>query len=355
MCKCKTLVSLKLKYINYISNKNIDEINKALKLINNLKCENLIDEKNILLLIIDNIINNNKEIDNIISSSSASTSETSSSFTYNILNSDYNLKIPPKPINNNSKSFTVLTEKKGQIKTDNTIDVTWDFTYKTIVNEDGLYIKGHLDNINSVKIINFGNIPLTRNARQFQNYRGTFLTSGIPLLQSDTGISYCFDGAINFNNPFNNDWAANIKNLKSSKSFDYLFRNASSFNQSLNNWDTSLIITMQFTFNEAKKFNQPLNNWNTSSVTNMQSLFNGAKAFNQDISSWNFDKVLNMENMLDNCGMNATNYLNLLKKWNLSTLLNKNLNIGVKNLPSNVDIVNYENELIKKNGWTFVR
>ena len=44
-------------------------------------------------------------------------------------------------------------------------------------------------------------------------------------------------------------------------------------------------------------------------------MFSYATAFNQPIGSWNVSGVTNMSNMLDNCGINKTNYNIILTGW----------------------------------------
>lgn len=71
--------------------------------------------------------------------------------------------------------------------------------------------------------------------------------------------------------------------------------------QSLNVWDTSNVLDMQYCFFRAKLFNRPLSNWNTAEVSNMRYMFNGAVSFNQPLATsgsfWNTAKVTNMEYM----------------------------------------------------------
>ena len=57
------------------------------------------------------------------------------------------------------------------------------------------------------------------------------------------------------------------------------------FNQELNDWDTQIVINMEYMFHNCTIFNQPLNEWNVSKVRNMVGLFSGCSEFNQNINS----------------------------------------------------------------------
>ena len=77
-------------------------------------------------------------------------------------------------------------------------------------------------------------------------------------------------------------------------SMDAMFA-GTSFNSPINNWDTSNVTTMLGMF-VSSRFNQPLDNWDTSLVTDMSGMFLGS-SFNQPINSWNVSNVKNMSLM----------------------------------------------------------
>jgi surface protein len=120
-----------------------------------------------------------------------------------------------------------------------------------------------------------------------------------------------FTGASNFNQNISLWDVSKVENMAS------MFENASSFNQSIGGWDVSKVENMRAMFIGATLFNQDIGNWGikVSEVTNMSNMFKGATSFNQDIGNWNISSVTTMEGMLDNSGINITNYNSILNGW----------------------------------------
>jgi surface protein len=82
-----------------------------------------------------------------------------------------------------------------------------------------------------------------------------------------------------------------------------LFASCTAFNNggsnTINNWNTISVTNMENVFQSAPSFNQPIGNWNTSNVTSMSFMFIGATAFNQNIGTWNIGNVINFVNMFN--------------------------------------------------------
>jgi surface protein len=207
----------------------------------------------------------------------------------------------------------------------------------------------------------------------------TSLTSVPPSLPASvTDLSYMFVGATSFNSPLNtwntslvtnmigmfqhanafdssiNFDTSSVTNMRgmfadansfdSSLNFDtssvtdmsYMFSGAGAFNQPLN-FDTSIVTNMSGMFSGAGAFNQPLT-FNTSSVIYMGYMFYGASVFNQDIGGWDVSSVVvvtrrphtySMTEMLDNCGLDVTNYDRLLNGW---ITVNSGIHLGAVGL-----------------------
>jgi surface protein len=109
-------------------------------------------------------------------------------------------------------------------------------------------------------------------------------------------------------------------------------------------------------FESASVFNQPVNNWDVSSVTNMMDMFNSAFNFNQALDSWDVSNVSAMDNMLDNCGMNQTNYQTLLIAWNTLPILQFGVTFGVQGLQYQIGSIadTSRSNIIAVYSWTIV-
>jgi surface protein len=89
-----------------------------------------------------------------------------------------------------------------------------------------------------------------------------------------------------------NDWDVSLV-----LSMNSLFEKRSSFNSDINKWDTAQTVSMSSIFKDARSFNRQINGWNTSQVTSMQRMFTTAYTFDQDINGWVTANVMNMQGM----------------------------------------------------------
>jgi surface protein len=111
-----------------------------------------------------------------------------------------------------------------------------------------------------------------------------------------------------------------------------MFRSCSLFDGNITTWDTRNITDMSFMFSDASNFNQNIDSWNTSSVTSFSSMFSGATAFNQNLGRWNLNAAVNMKNMLNNSGINCTNYSNTLIGWSNNPTTPNDISLGATGL-----------------------
>jgi len=154
------------------------------------------------------------------------------------------------------------------------------------------------------------------NATSFNQDIGLWNVSNV------TNMYLMFNGVVFFNQPIGGWNVSNVTDMS------YTFNGATSFNQPLSGWNVSNVTNMPGMFNGATLFNQDIGSWNVSNVTDMSNMFVGSTSFNQDISLWNVSNVTNMGAMLDNCGMNQTNYELLLVGWDSLPSLQNSVNFG---------------------------
>jgi surface protein len=168
-----------------------------------------------------------------------------------------------------------------------------------------------------------------------------------------TDMSFMFCGAYNFNQPIGNWNTSNVTTM--SRMFAILidFGQSKDFNQPIGNWNTSNVTNMELMFFRAEDFNQPIGSWNTSNVTTMSKMFDSAYNFNQPIGNWNLTALINNQSMLDNCGMDCTNYSSTLNGWaNNITNTPNGLNLGALGIQYGTNAVSSRNYLLNTKGWT---
>jgi surface protein len=155
-----------------------------------------------------------------------------------------------------------------------------------------------------------------------------------------------FGGATSFNQPIGNWNTSNVTSMK------VMFFAAYNFNQPIGNWNTSNVTRMDQMFQFATNFNQPIGNWNTSNVTYMNQMFANASNFNQPFGNWNLTALIDNQNMLDNCGMDCSNYSATLNGWANNTNTPNLLTLGATGIKYGTNADSSRNYLINTKGWT---
>lgn len=184
-------------------------------------------------------------------------------------------------------------------------------------------------------------------------------------------MNFMFASATAFDQPLNGWNTGAVANMSS------MFSGASAFNQPLNGWNTTAVTDMSFMFVSAASFDQPLNSWNAAAVDNMSSMFGGATSFNQSLASWNTAAVNNMSfmflnagsfnqplgswtlapgvdlsNMLDDSGLDCTNYSTTLIGWSTNPVTPNDLNLGANSRQYGTEAVAARTNLEVAKNWT---
>ena len=197
-----------------------------------------------------------------------------------------------------------------------------------------------IGNWNTGSVTNFTN--MFREASSFNQPIDNWNISNVTTLNS------MFMNASSFNQPLGNWNTSSVTNMSG------IFRNASSFNQPIGNWNTNNVTTMGGMFWNANSFNQPVGNWNTSNVTNMFTLFANALAFNHPIGNWILNPNVVLNSMLENCGIDCSNYSATINGWASNPLTPNNRVIGVLGLYYGINAQNDRSFLDVTKGWTIV-
>lgn len=171
------------------------------------------------------------------------------------------------------------------------------------------------ENTTALEILQFGNIPLSRNGLQFQQLTLTISSSSAPVILPNTSLSRMFSRdnqygvtTLTVNNSISSWNVSNVINMGGT------FAGCSSFNKPLS-WNVSNVIFMNDMFDGCSQFNQNISSWNVSNVTNMEKMFRGCSFFNQTLSEWStrLTNVTTMSEMFSNCVALSANF----SSWNV--------------------------------------
>ncbi len=203
----------------------------------------------------------------------------------------------------------------------------------------------NIGNWNTASVTNMSS--MFASATSFNQYIGNWNTENV------ISMSSMFFGAVAFNQDISSWNTQNVIDMVG------MFFGAVDFNQDISSWNTQNVTNMRNMFEGATSFNQNIGNWNTQNVINMYLMFSGATSFNQNIGNWNISSIIHnpnpfpyprsMQNMLNNCGMNTTNYDATLIGWAAQTV-NTGVQLGAQGLEYCVGEA-ARNTLIA-NGWT---
>jgi len=126
------------------------------------------------------------------------------------------------------------------------------------------------------------------------------------------------------NSSFNNGGQPTINDWNTSRviSMGWMFRYCTNFNQPIGNWDVSNVTDMQYMFEANSNFNQDLSTWNLQNVSNMTYMFINASSFNNGgatgIGDWRFPNVTSLIGLFNNC----TNFDQPLSDWEVGNIQN---------------------------------
>ena len=172
----------------------------------------------------------------------------------------------------------------------------------------------------SIDIIQFGGIPLSRDSRgAFADFPGKISATDSPTILSNTDMRYMFALATNTYNSYDTTRIDNIKywNTENVINMKYMFSGLIYFNVDVSGWNTSNVVNMENMFSNALVFNKNIGSWNTGKVTNMKRMFLNARLFNKDIGNWNTSNVTDMTHMFTN----AYSFNQDISNWNTSKVV----------------------------------
>jgi surface protein len=191
---------------------------------------------------------------------------------------------------------------------------------------------------NTGNVTNMGG--LFNGATAFNQNINTWNTSKV------TNFLNTFNRATAFNQPLDNWNTGAVTNMRS------MFERASAFNQSIGNWNTSSVTNMRTMFLLASNFNQDLSAWDVSKVTDLTGMLLGASAFNQSLGSWSLNASVQMGELLNNCGMNCSNYSRTLYEWAQNPNIPSGRTLGATSRQYGPDAIAARATLVTGKGWT---
>ena len=171
----------------------------------------------------------------------------------------------------------------------------------------------------------------------------------VPNLSGVTSTANMFASCTSLNGPANiGTWnTATVTDMRS------MFHTASAFNQPIGTWNTAAATLMSTVFFNATSFNQPIGTWNTAAMTTMAGMFSGATAFNQPLGTWTLNPAVNLTTMLDNCGMDCSNYSATLIGWRNNPATPNSRSLGATGRKFETNAVAARTFLDVTKAWTF--
>ncbi len=149
--------------------------------------------------------------------------------------------------------------------------------------------------------------------------------------------------------------ATDVPNLAAVISMEEMFYYCSSFlgNGTIGTWDLTNVTDLSGMFEFCSPFNQNISSWNVSNVNDMSGMFRHATNFNKNLGSWQLKTGVNLQNMLNNSGMDCSNYSATLIGWNANPTTPNNLQLGAgTKIYGSPAAVTARNNLTTTKGWT---
>lgn len=158
---------------------------------------------------------------------------------------------------------------------------------------------------------------------QFTDYSYSSSWRGDRVINSES----MFEGCGLFNQNVGGLFSQPNTNVTISK----MFKNCTVFDNGgsndINNWNTSLVITMNSAFENCNFFNKSIASWDVSNVTKFQSMFEDAVLFNQDFgttssNSWNTSSGERFDSMFESAKrFNKNLYFDLSNAYSANSFL----------------------------------
>ncbi len=201
-------------------------------------------------------------------------------------------------------------------------------------------------NLNSPSNIGTWNTSTVTNMR-FMFYDATAFNQDIGAWNTAavTDMNTMFSEALAFNQNIGSWNTAAVTDMSD------MFGYNTAFNQDISGWNTGAVTDMSFMFRGATAFNQNISSWNTAAVTDMRSMFRDANAFNQNLGAWTLSAGVNISLMLDNSGVNCTNYSATLIGWSANPSTPTGRTLGAAGRQYGTNAVAARSNLTATKGW----
>ena len=209
---------------------------------------------------------------------------------------------------------------------------------------EGWQFKEDGDSIKIQEVKSWGPLTFIDNIdRQFQGCSNLIITAKDYPKIGNT-LAACFSDCISLNDSLEN-W-----DVSRCLDMDFMFLNCVAYNGDISKWDVSNVKSMRAMFLSAVSFNRDIGRWNTGKVFNMNSMLTNASSFNQDISLMRIDSLVDANRMLIGTDMSKQNYDKLLEFWgDIDTPKRSNVSFGISQEYSKNSIADAARDILRQN------
>ncbi|MCY3411539.1 MAG: DUF285 domain-containing protein [Candidatus Heimdallarchaeota archaeon] len=185
--------------------------------------------------------------------------------------------------------------------------------YLLIINGtiDGFCFADGGDKYKIMEIAQWGSLKLGNDGSYFHNCANLIITAtDAPDLSETTNLFRAFSGCYSLSSGSLNNWNTSLVT-----SMEAMFANSDHFNMVITEWDVSSVTTMSRMFYKAEAFNQDITEWDVSGVLDFSYMFFDATSVNLPLGYWNVSSATDMSYFLTGGKLSVVFYSSLINSW----------------------------------------